>query len=669
MGELSAEISGVSAGTFEIIPAAKGREMRFKTAMLWRCLVTLFMCLLSLFSPALATAEGGTLRFTLLMPYSESRDSIGVEVSMDSEEVDGLYGDLFFRKGRAAFSLSEGDVMDAVGLPAGMKYSVAAVETGPWLVIPYRPDGYPMNTRSFVVPQDGETGGVLFSAVAVSEVPALELRARLPLFAIETEDDSSVRFVGVEGTAADGMILSTEEMGDALVLSPFKVRATAFSRYGEAGERLYAFRTEGAEEPIEVRFSVVLDKGASLSPEDDSYVVDAEIAEGDRTLAYSDWNGTGFCEFAFSEENGRYASNAAGGKATLSLAADFQMIGREAKTGEFTWLLTEDGQTIGRAKNDKNGKIIFPSIAYSKADVGQHVYKIEQDSKDLPDVTLDDREYYVGVLVTNRDGEIAATVTDMTRNGKKVSRLYFENKYALTDFKIYSLWQGGDEGKLEFILYANGEKMRPQPEVSVDGSVYYYTDLPMFDSKGRKILYTARELYVDSYLAMYINAGDYEAYTRMIYNGGTVVNRRVEDLSFRVQYRGFSGRKEPEYSFTLYNEDVLYYRNTQPVKDEYGRLVYRHLPYKVRGQQASYSVKLDPIPGHVISYENTGEYAGIRDKVFDNGLIIVKAVPSTGSMNTKRIAGWLLTLIGSLGLTVCTLPQLGGRQNKRERKR
>ena len=621
--------------------------MRLKTAVLWRGLFTLLVCLFFINRSAAAVGQGGVLRFSLLMPYYESKDSLGFEIRLETEETEGLYGDLFFRKGRAAFSLSEGETLTAVGLPAGQKFTVSAVESGSYMVLPYRTDGHPMNTRSGTVPEEGGTGGIVFSAVALSRAPALELRARLPL---SLSDPEAARFVGVEGTAAEGMTLSAQEAGGALLLSSFRVRAAAFSRYGEAGERVYAFRTEGEGDPLEVRFTVALDRGGSLDPADDSYDVEAEVLSGGRGLGFCGWSGSGFCEFAFSEENGRYAWNAAGGSASVSISADFQMLGREAKNGEFTFLLTEDGNPVARAKNDRAGKILFPSIVYSKADLGQHVYRITQEAGDWPDLTLDDREYYIGVLVTEKNGEIAATVTDRSLNGRNVSRLYFENKYALTDFKIYSLWQGGDEGKLEFILYANGEKLRPQPEVSVDGSVYIYQNLPMFDKRGSKILYTARELYVDSYLAMYINSGSYEAYTRMIYNGGTVVNRRVEDLSFRLQYQGLAGRSEPEYSFALYNEDVLYYRNTQPVKDEYGRRVYRHLPYKVRGQVASYSVRLDPIPGHLISYVNTGEYAGIRDRAYENGLIVVKAVPSTGSRALGRTMGIALFLFGLLGL-------------------
>ena len=628
--------------------------MRLKTAILWRCFFALVVCLWISVLPA-AAEEGGLIRFSLLAPYGKTRDSVGFEIRMESEEVDGLYGDLYFRKGTCAFALTEGETVAASGLPEGMKYTVSYVENGPYLVLPYRPDGYPMTRRTAYVPEDGETGGIVFAAVSLEKIPALELRARMPQPA--GYPDESVRFVGMEGTDAEGMSLSALENDGDLILSSFRIRAAAFSKYGTAGERNYAFRAEGTDEEFQLHFSVALDKGSSLDPADDSYDVEAEILLDGRTLASCDWSGAGFCEFAFTEQNGRYASKAAGGKATFSLTADFLMVGREAKAGEFTWLMTEDGQTVARAVNSRGGKIVFPAITYSEADIGQHVYKIIQSPGSHPDLTIDDREYYVGVLVTNANGEIAATMTELTENGRAVSRVFYENKYALTDFKIYSLWQGGDEGKLEFILYANGEKMRPQPEVSVDGSVYIYPNLPMFDSKGRKILYTARELYVDSYLAMYINTGDYEAYTRMIYNGGTVVNRRVEDLSFRLQYRGFSGSAEPEYHFTLYNADVLYYQNTQPVKDEFGRRVYRHLPFKVRGQQASYSVKLDPIPGHLISYENTGEYAGIRDRAYDSGVIVVKAVPSTNDPGVRRIAGWVLTAVGLLGVCICLTAQ------------
>lgn len=96
-------------------------------------------------------------------------------------------------------------------------------------------------------------------------------------------------------------------------------------------------------------------------------------------------------------------------------------------------------------------------------------------------------------------------------------------------FEITAVWQGGYEGPLTLTLYANGKKMNPQPEYEIlDGDRYVYSGLTRCDSRGRDIVYTAKEHYFKGYIAMYVNKRPHYADTKRVYHNGVIINRAVD---------------------------------------------------------------------------------------------------------------------------------------------
>ena len=288
--------------------------------------------------------------------------------------------------------------------------------------------------------------------------------------------------------------------------------------------------------------------------------------EGTKRICKERWEGTKRCDVVFESKGSIYAARALTGTG-LQVKGELMLLGREQKQGEFLFDILENGAVVGTARNEKDGSLTFSQIRYLPEDEGAHVYTVRQRSGEKADITYDEREYALGVMVKKEDGGMTASVTGLTRDGKPASSLRFENKYALTDFTVYNLWQGGNEGQIELWLYANGEKLKKQPEYAVDGAKYIYANLPMFAEDGSRIVYSAREIYVDDYMAMYVNTGEYAARTKMLYNGGTVINRRVLDFAFRMMYAGMNGRPEPKVQFTLYCNGKPYYMATQPATE------------------------------------------------------------------------------------------------------
>ena len=97
------------------------------------------------------------------------------------------------------------------------------------------------------------------------------------------------------------------------------------------------------------------------------------------------------------------------------------------------------------------------------------------------------------------------------------------------DFVLTAVWQGGCEGDLCLTMYANGNRMDPQPGyVIMDGAeTYIYPDLPKYDDDGNEIVYTVKERYFDGYTAMYVNKRPHYSETKKIYNNGVIINRLI----------------------------------------------------------------------------------------------------------------------------------------------
>ena len=208
------------------------------------------------------------------------------------------------------------------------------------------------------------------------------------------------------------------------------------------------------------------------------------------------------------------------------------------------------------------------------------------------------------------------------------NRADFVNTLKTTTFSVRKAWEGEDGGDIVLTLYANGEKMEPQPEYTRSGDTYTYTGLPMYDAEGDQVVYAAREKYMDGYLTIYDNIAPYEGETRMIYQGGTIINRAV--TSFRVR-KVWSGTEEaellPQITLTLYcNGEKMDWR--QPEPDQEGWYSYKNLPRIVDGQKAVYHVMEEPVDGYTATYADA---AGQQADCAYNGYTITNhKIPATG---------------------------------------
>ncbi len=112
----------------------------------------------------------------------------------------------------------------------------------------------------------------------------------------------------------------------------------------------------------------------------------------------------------------------AGGK--IVLEANKELTGRDLKAGEFSFIVTEDGETVATGTNDADGKITFSEISYTMDDLGEHTYEVSENSGKLGGVTYDSENYEVKVTVTDVETAVLSVEAQYPAGG-----IVFENKY------------------------------------------------------------------------------------------------------------------------------------------------------------------------------------------------------------------------------------------------
>lgn len=107
------------------------------------------------------------------------------------------------------------------------------------------------------------------------------------------------------------------------------------------------------------------------------------------------------------------------------LTAGKQLTGRSQKTGEFNFVVKdEDQKQVAQGSNNADGSIVFSDIFYTMADVGTHVYTIEEVQGTLPFVSYDSATFTVSVEVAdNGDGTLTATA-QYPENGITFNNIY-----------------------------------------------------------------------------------------------------------------------------------------------------------------------------------------------------------------------------------------------------
>ena len=111
--------------------------------------------------------------------------------------------------------------------------------------------------------------------------------------------------------------------------------------------------------------------------------------------------------------------------ASVTLGASKAYVGGELKDGQFTFELKDkDGKVVSKAKNTKEGQIVFETISYDQA--GTYEYKISEVNDEQKDVTYDKTVY--GVTVTVTDNQEGSLMAEVEYDGGKAP--VFTNKYS-----------------------------------------------------------------------------------------------------------------------------------------------------------------------------------------------------------------------------------------------
>ena len=94
---------------------------------------------------------------------------------------------------------------------------------------------------------------------------------------------------------------------------------------------------------------------------------------------------------------------------SVTLGASKVLNGKSLDAEEFAFVLTDEGGEQVTATNDANGMVVFPAIQYGEA--GKYRYTIAEVKGDESDVTYDESEYAVTVIVEDYgEGSLVATV-------------------------------------------------------------------------------------------------------------------------------------------------------------------------------------------------------------------------------------------------------------------
>ena len=227
-------------------------------------------------------------------------------------------------------------------------------------------------------------------------------------------------------------------------------------------------------------------------------VTEVDAADGYSATQRSGTTGT-ITEFEVSEASFTN-SYAARGYATVEAAKTLD--GRTLAAGAFEFKLAdEDGEVVATAWNDADGAVAFDRLAFSFADVGEHVYTLYEVDAGAGGYTYDDAVYTVVVDVADvGDGTLSCDVAYYDADGAQLSSApTFENSYAASGtatLTAYKTLSGGDvddyAGAFSFELAdEDGEVVA---EAVNDGSIVSFELAFDQDDDGQTYVYTASEV-------------------------------------------------------------------------------------------------------------------------------------------------------------------------------
>ena len=252
-------------------------------------------------------------------------------------------------------------------------------------------------------------------------------------------------------------------------------------------------------------------------------------------------------------------------------------------------------------------------------------------------------------LPVNKNGQpIVYTIEEepVARYASQVNGYDVTNVYGCTNFAFTKRWRGVTGGTLTMVLYANGEKVEPQPKLTRYGDVYVWEDLPQYDAKGNELVYYAVEASMEGYLPEYENPAPFEAEKRAVYPGGAITNVEVTSVSVRKVWADVEeGEELPQIQLVLYRNGVAT-DVPMPAATVGGWYIYENLPAEVNGVRAHYTVKENPVDGFMTIYTTADGEEALA--AADGDTITNKKIPVTGD-NTP-LTMWIALMSASAAM-------------------
>ncbi|MCW6666461.1 SpaA isopeptide-forming pilin-related protein [Aerococcaceae bacterium NML190938] len=128
-------------------------------------------------------------------------------------------------------------------------------------------------------------------------------------------------------------------------------------------------------------------------------------------------------------ESAIFTNNYTPAPTSASLSATKVLTGKALAKDQFTFELKEGTRVVQTVKNSADGSIKFAPITYNK--VGVHTYTISEVSETLGGITYDETIHEVTVTVTDKGGQLEATVAY-----KEGAAPVFTNTYTVTPISI-----------------------------------------------------------------------------------------------------------------------------------------------------------------------------------------------------------------------------------------
>lgn len=282
-------------------------------------------------------------------------------------------------------------------------------------------------------------------------------------------------------------------------------------------------------------------------------------------------NGDGTLIVKQSLEEGKtdieFVNTYAASNTSVSLNAIKVINGRVLEEGQFNYVLNQVTETgtfiyeVQKAKNNKNGLVMFDDITYTQGDMGKtYYYQISEEDDKKAGYSYDHSVYDIKVeVVDNNDGTLS-TLKTIQKSGESVADAVFTNTYTTSNVNIqftasktlkgrmledgqfrYALMLKGNDGKNNTLLeeVSNNKNgvvsFTPITYTQKDmGNTYYYLLSEINDNKEGyeydNTVYTIKVTVIDN------GDGTLKAETSMVKKLGTETSK-VDAMQFVNQYK------------------------------------------------------------------------------------------------------------------------------------